>query len=234
MKTVRSAALSCIVALAAAGLLHAQGSVDAAFDRDVRPVVTSTCAACHSAALASGGLNLVALNSAATIAAQQETWEKILRKVRSGEMPPKGVPRPPQATMEAMARSIEAGLDQATRNAPRDPGRVTVRRLNRNEYANSVRDLLGVKLPRRRRFPQRRFRRGLRQPGRRPQHLSAADGKVRRRRREDCRARRRQRSSCPSPSSMVYDANSHTLTAGGRRAPPKPFIRSISTPTTTS
>jgi len=107
-------------------------------------VIAGTCAACHNAERRSGGLNLVAINSGATVAAQQDVWEKILRKVRAGEMPPKGIPRPPQATMEAMMRSIEAELDQASRNAPRDPGRVTVRRLNRNEYANSVRDLLGV------------------------------------------------------------------------------------------
>ena len=149
MKTFWTRTMPASVALTtAACLLLAQspssGPAPTGFDRDVRPVITSTCAGCHNAALASGGLNLVALNSAATVAAQQEVWEKIDRKLRSGEMPPAGVPRPPQAAIEAMYRSIEALLDQAARSAPSDPGRVTVRRLNRNEYANSVRDLLGV------------------------------------------------------------------------------------------
>ena len=88
------------------------------FARDVSPVITGTCAPCHSAALASGGLNIVGLNSASTVPSQQEAWEKIAQKLRSGEMPPKGVPRPPQAKMEAMYLTIENLLDQASRNAP--------------------------------------------------------------------------------------------------------------------
>ncbi|MGD1068606.1 MAG: DUF1592 domain-containing protein [Bryobacteraceae bacterium] len=212
MKTVRSAALSSAVALTvAAGLLQAQVPVNAAFDRDVRPVIAGTCAGCHSATLASGGLNLVALNSAATIAAQQEIWEKILQKVRSGEMPPKGVPRPPQATMEAMMRSIEAGLDQATRNAPRDPGRVTVRRLNRNEYANSVRDLLGVNFRAADDFPSDDSGEGFDNladvlsvsPLLMEKYVAAA---------EKIAARAVGNIQLPKPASMVYDANSHTLT----------------------
>ena len=72
MKTIRNTTLLISVVLAAAAcLLLAQSPAPApaGFDRDVRPVITSTCAGCHNASLASGGLNLVALNSAATVAA---------------------------------------------------------------------------------------------------------------------------------------------------------------------
>jgi len=68
----------------------------AAFDRDVKPIVSKTCVACHNAGLQSGGVNLTEFTSAATVASNRPAWEKILQKVRSGEMPPKGVPRPPQ------------------------------------------------------------------------------------------------------------------------------------------
>src|ERR1700690_1439705 len=109
MKTFLPVTLSgCVVLLISSCLMFGQGakSSDATFDRDVRPVITGTCAPCHSAALASGGLNLVGLNSSATVASQQEAWEKIAQKLRSGEMPPKGVQRPPQAKMEAMYLTI--------------------------------------------------------------------------------------------------------------------------------
>ena len=114
----------------------------AAFDRDVKPIISKTCTACHNASLLSGGVNLTEFTSAATVASNRAAWEKILQKVRSGEMPPKGIPRPPK--MDAMVAYLEGEFDKADRNAKPDPGRVTVRRLNRTEYSNSVRDILGV------------------------------------------------------------------------------------------
>ncbi len=116
----------------------------AAFDRDVKPIISKTCVACHNAGLQSGGVNLMEFTSAATVASNRPAWEKILQKVRTGEMPPKGIPRPPQPKMDAMVGYLEGEFDKADRNAKPDPGRVTVRRLNRTEYSNSVRDILGV------------------------------------------------------------------------------------------
>jgi len=186
-------------------------TAETSFDRDVRPVITGTCAPCHSAALASGGLNLVGLNAAATVASQQEAWEKIAQKLRSGEMPPKGVARPPQAKMEAMYLTIENLLDQASRNAPKDPGRVSVRRLNRNEYANSVRDLLGVNFRAADDFPSDDSGEGFDNladvlsisPLLMEKYMSAA---------EKIAARAVGNIQLPKPASAAYDANSHTLT----------------------
>ena len=215
MKTFWTRTMPASVALTtAACLLLAQspssGPAPTGFDRDVRPVITSTCAGCHNAALASGGLNLVALNSAATVAAQQEVWEKIDRKLRSGEMPPAGVPRPQQAAIEAMYRSIEALLDQAARRAPSDPGRVTVRRLNRNEYANSVRDLLGVNFHAADDFPTDDSGEGFDNladvlslsPLLMEKYISAA---------EKIAARAVGNVPLPKPVSTSYEADAHTL-----------------------
>ena len=208
MRNFRPAALSGSFALTFAVCLSlAQNS---GFDRDVKPVIAGTCAPCHNASLTSGGLNLVALNSANTVAAQQEVWEKIVQKVRSGEMPPKGVPRPPQATMEAMFLSVERLLDQASRNAPKDPGRVTVRRLNRNEYENSVRDLLGVKFRAADDFPSDDSGEGFDNladvlsisPLLMEKYVSAA---------EKIAARAVGNIKLPKPASSAYDANSHNL-----------------------
>src|ERR1700761_6840945 len=97
----------------------------AGFDRDVKPVITKTCVACHNPALTSGGVNLTEFTSAATITSNRAAWEKILQKIRSAEMPPKGVPRPPQAQMDALMAYLQSEFDKADRNVKPDPGRVT-------------------------------------------------------------------------------------------------------------
>jgi hypothetical protein len=70
-------------------------------------------------------------------------WEKVIRKVRTGMMPPAGVPRPTAAERDALLSSLVATLDEAARTRP-NPGRPLAHRLNRAEYANAVRDLLAV------------------------------------------------------------------------------------------
>jgi hypothetical protein len=71
-------------------------------------------------------------------------WELLTRRIRAGEMPPKGAKRPPQAQIDAVADWVEGEYARMDREAPIDPGHVTAHRLNRFEYNNTVRDLLGV------------------------------------------------------------------------------------------
>src|SRR5262249_10467333 len=70
-------------------------------------------------------------------------WEKVLRKLRSREMPPPGAPRPDAATYEALVKAIEGERDRLADAKP-NPGRPTLHRLNRAEYANAIRDLLAL------------------------------------------------------------------------------------------
>ncbi len=115
------------------------------FAETVAPFVRRNCLACHNGKLPTAGLDLERMLDAGAAGAS-ETWEKVLDKLRAGEMPPKGRSRPdPQALAEVLAW-IEARLAAEERRAAFDPGRVTVRRLNRAEYNNTVRDLLGVDL----------------------------------------------------------------------------------------
>src|SRR5436305_8553434 len=125
-----------------------------AFRKTIQPFLEANCMACHSADLKSGGLNLEAYSSVASITQDRERWEKLLHKLRTGEMPPKGMPRPDRAEVEQVCRLIEGEFAHADRQAKPDPGRVTARRLNRNEYNNTVRDLLGVALRPADDFPQ--------------------------------------------------------------------------------
>ena len=76
-------------------------------------------------------------------ASQAPTWEKVVRKLRTGMMPPAGAPRPERATLDGFAAAVEAALDRAAAAAP-NPGAPALHRLNRTEYANAVRDLLDL------------------------------------------------------------------------------------------
>lgn len=106
--------------------------------------VDSYCVTCHNDALLTAGLSLqhARLDN---VPANTEIWEKVLRKLSVQSMPPSGVPRPVPAAYENIAAYLETELDQHAREAP-DPGRPAMRRLNRTEYINSVRDLLGVEI----------------------------------------------------------------------------------------
>ena len=88
-----------------------------------------------------------------------DVWEKVARKFRTHEMPPPGRPRPDRHTYSAMASRIETALDNAAASRP-NPGRVAVHRLNRVEYANSIRDLLGLEIDSRSLLTGRRFESG--------------------------------------------------------------------------
>ncbi len=114
------------------------------FDAHVKPILKNTCSACHNATISSGGVNLLPYMDPTTVMDDRPSWDKILQKISSGEMPPKGVPRPPQAKISELVNFIQGQFDKADASIKPDPGRVTAHRLNRNEYRNTVRDLLAV------------------------------------------------------------------------------------------
>jgi cytochrome c551/c552 len=108
-------------------------------------LINQYCVACHSERLKTGGLVLEKLDPAhaADSSETSETWEKVIRKVRAGMMPPAGAPRPNRPTLDAFAASLEAQLDRAAAAHP-NPGATALHRLNRNEYGNAIRDLLAL------------------------------------------------------------------------------------------
>src|SRR5437016_13491123 len=108
------------------------------FQQTVQPIFPKTCSACHNDRLSSGGLNLGKFSTPASLTENRDGWDRILQKIRSGEMPPKGIPRPPAAQMDALVKFVQAEFDKADSQIKPDPGRVTARRLNRNEYSNTI------------------------------------------------------------------------------------------------
>ena len=105
-------------------------------------VVDRYCVTCHNGRMRTGGLALDALK-VADAQADALTWEKVVRKVRTGMMPPSGAPRPDRSALDAFAASVESTLDRAAAAAP-NPGAPALHRLNRTEYGYAVRDLLDL------------------------------------------------------------------------------------------
>jgi hypothetical protein len=116
------------------------GSADAGAEQ---ALLSKYCMGCHNARTKSGEFVLEGLDLAKA-SDHAEEWEKVVRKLRGGLMPPAGRARPDEATYTRLRTSIETRLDRAAVERP-DPGRTEIaHRLNRLEYANAVRDLLAV------------------------------------------------------------------------------------------
>ncbi|HYM10905.1 MAG TPA: DUF1592 domain-containing protein [Bryobacterales bacterium] len=114
------------------------------FQSAIQPFVAKHCVVCHNAKLKTGGLNFEAFHNTAQALKDRAVWEHVEQKLRSGLMPPKGLPRPTDAEIQTVTRWIDAELDRLDQTTRPDPGRVTTSRLNRYEYNNTIRDLLGV------------------------------------------------------------------------------------------
>ena len=108
-------------------------------------LVTKYCVTCHNERLKTANLPLDKAD-ADQVVNSAETWEKVVVKLRSRAMPPPGRPRPDNATYDAVAAWLETELDRTALARP-NPGRpADLHRLNRAEYANAVRDLLGLEI----------------------------------------------------------------------------------------
>ena len=105
-----------------------------------KATIDEYCVTCHNQRLKTGGLALDALDIA-NLQPHADTWENVVRKLRVGAMPPHGVRRPDQKSTDNLIAWLEGELD---RTSTRSPGRPVLRRLNRAEYANAIRDLLGL------------------------------------------------------------------------------------------
>ena len=132
-----------VATLLPAATLQAQNSPSTAAG-DHRTTLQLYCVGCHSGPTPFAGLNLEPLDFA-NLEANGAIWEKMMRKLRDRQMPPAGMPRPDEATYDALVKYIETGRDRLAEIKP-NPGRTTLHRLNRTEYANAIRDLLALEI----------------------------------------------------------------------------------------
>ena len=142
--------LAISLSLWSASILSAQSPQSAASNQDSlqKPensygnLLKRYCIACHSERLKTAGM-VLENQKLDRLGEDPVRWEKVLRKLRSNEMPPAQMPQPSTSDRNAFAGYLETGLDRAAALHP-NPGRPTAHRLNRVEYANAIRDLFGL------------------------------------------------------------------------------------------
>jgi hypothetical protein len=120
--------------------------LDRAFREEIAPFLKKHCAECHGADLQEGDIAFHKYGSATAVAADVKTWERAIQMLRSGAMPPEDVEQPSDTQRRKIASLIEKTIYNFDCDNLTDPGRVTIRRLNRAEYNNTIRDLIGVSL----------------------------------------------------------------------------------------
>lgn len=147
--------LSVVLIAGLGGLKHAHLAADQqpakstpndpTWDKAIKPFMQKYCNSCHKSDKASGGVALDVYQSEAHARKDRKTWEAIHKLVTAGEMPPKRAKTIPTADERKQFTDwIESSLTKVDCTGPRNPGRVTIRRLNRAEYNNTIRDLVGV------------------------------------------------------------------------------------------
>ena len=123
------------------------------FATTVKPLLNKSCSPCHNDRSASGGVNIQPFTEATSVSEFRQDWERVVQKIKSGEMPPKGFPHPAQSQVDGLLAYVNGEWDRADAKIKPDPGRVTARRLNRTEYTNTIRDLLQVDFRAEKDFP---------------------------------------------------------------------------------
>jgi len=134
----KMSALRLTLTLVVAGVAALAGDAQT----NPRAVLDQYCVVCHNQRLKTAGLMLDTLDLA-KVGDHAEVWEKVVRKLRTGAMPPAGMPRPGKTLAAGTASWLEDQLDRAAAEHP-NPGRPTLHRLNRAEYQNAIRDLLAL------------------------------------------------------------------------------------------
>ncbi|HEY2380498.1 MAG TPA: DUF1592 domain-containing protein [Terriglobia bacterium] len=111
---------------------------------DVQAVLKQYCFTCHNQRAKTANLELD-IKDLSHVESDVPVWEAVVRKLRTGMMPPKNASRPDRATLDGVAAWLETGLDRAAAQHP-NPGSPSLHRMNRNEYANAIRDLLDLRV----------------------------------------------------------------------------------------
>lgn len=140
-----------VLLFAAAGSASEPGGA-AVFQKSIRPILQEYCFDCHGDGMNKGNIALDEFKSDADLLENHELWLKVLNNVRAGLMPPPKKPQPAAAQRQELVEWVKSAVFEADPADP-DPGRVTIRRLNRVEYRNTIRDLLGIDFDTEKAFP---------------------------------------------------------------------------------
>ncbi len=118
-------------------------SAQAGFAHDVLPMLQKYCVSCHTGKAAQAGIDLAHYKTVDGVLKDRDNWDRVAQAVSSAHMPPTGLPAPTKAQRDTLVNWVQATTSAADCKL-NDPGHVTLRRLNRAEYNNTIRDLCGV------------------------------------------------------------------------------------------
>lgn len=136
---------ACAIVVLLIGIGPANATPPPAFTTAVKPLLGHYCGDCHTGESPAGGVGFDRLTEATARTTDRAAWQKALRQIEAGVMPPADMTQPSQEERDTIARWISEFALVPDCSAGERPGRVTLRRLNRAEYDNTVRDLFGVK-----------------------------------------------------------------------------------------
>ena len=142
-------ATACLILLPlglAPEVTRAESENDRSFRQVVLPFLNENCVFCHNGTLETVGLRLDVFQESGQGPEGSGLWQKVQEKLLLGEMPPKDRPQPSPDSVAAVIEWIKTRTEDPALVGPPEPGRVTARRLNRSEYDNTIRDLIGVNL----------------------------------------------------------------------------------------
>jgi hypothetical protein len=122
------------------------------FHQQIEPILKEFCYDCHGDGMSKGDVTFDQFKSDSAVLENRELWWNVLKYLRAGIMPPEKKPRPSPEQKQLIADWIKTGVFNIDPHNP-DPGRVTLRRLNRNEYRNTIRDLMGIDFDTAEEFP---------------------------------------------------------------------------------
>ena len=150
MNTVKN----CKILVAAGSLLLAswhvasgeEKQVNDSFVREVVPFLKAHCYECHNADEPEGGIAFEEFSKTANVQQNYDLWEQVIRLLNEHQMPPADQPQPSTEEIAEVSQALEAVLESFDCSADKHPGRVTIRRLNKAEYNNTIRDLTGLDL----------------------------------------------------------------------------------------
>lgn len=142
--TIQHAAALSLTLAVAAGARAGDIQPRSAMDNALAPFVAQYCVDCHSGDEAEAGLSLEKLLAAPSVPHRRREWTRVLERIEVREMPPEDSEAPPEAERLRVVDWLRTELAPPDCSLPQDPGRVTLRRLNRTEYQNTIRDLTGI------------------------------------------------------------------------------------------
>lgn len=131
----------CAAAATAQAGLFSRPAAD--YRRDVKPLIDRHCTSCHGEKKPKSGLSFDAFQNESDVRRNWRTWLNVAQRLEAGDMPPEEKPQPSAAERRLILDWLARDMFPVDPDRP-DPGRVTIRRLNRSEYNNTIRDLLGV------------------------------------------------------------------------------------------